>query len=287
MPKDTRFSRVLIRLRQDQGFSSAYAFYQQRGGKRVFGLSFTNYLSFERGKSLPQGPRLTALVSALGLTPMSPGARQLVYAYIHDILGSEDLLKAVVVSSPDPAPASWQVAESAARQALSQRAVQLTLEQYAALAHDPLAYACHVVLCNTKGWIEKSELSAMVGQTGKAFEAALKRLAAVKLCQSAGAKARSPLAGSYVVPPAITPSTAGIYARLQAFRKQWVQSSGKTGFSRYLILRAPEAKFSGYLPHLADVVSMSALYGDVNRADDSAMFLVEGRITKIFSPPEA
>jgi hypothetical protein len=283
MPKNAHFSQVLIRLRHDQGFSTAYAFFQQRGGRRVFGLSFTNYLSFERGKSLPQGPRLTALVSALGLTSMSPGTRQLVYAYIQDMLGSEDLLKAVVATSPDPAPASWQVAESAARQALSQRSFQLSLDQYQTLADDRTAYSCHVILCNTKGWVDKKELSSMVGAAGKAFETAVARLKAAKLVEVGGGRLRSPLAGRYVVPPAITPATAGIYARLQSYRNEWVKNSGKVNFSRYLMLRAPESKFSGYLPHLADVVSMSALYGDVNRSDDSAMFLVEGRITRLFS----
>ncbi len=283
MPKDTQFSRVLIRLRQDQGFGTAYAFYQQRGGRRVFGLSFTNYLSFERGRSLPQGPRVSALISALGLTALSPGTRQLVYAYFRDILGSEELLKGLVASSPDPAPASWQVAESAARQALSQRAIQLTLAQYEALAANRTAYACHVIMANTKGWFEKAELSALVGESGRPFEAALKALKAVKLAELGAGKVRSPLAGHYVVPPAITPATAGIYARLQSYRNEWTKKAGKVNFSRYLMLRAPESKFSGYLPHLADVVSMSALYGDVNRGEDSSMFLVEGRITKLFS----
>lgn len=283
MPKDTRFSRILIRLRQEQGFSTAYSFYQQRGGKRVFGLSFTNYLSFERGRSLPQGVRLSALVSALGLPPAAPGTRQLVYAYLHDILGSEELLKSVAAGGPDPAPPSWQVAESAARQALSQRSVQLTLPQYSVLAQNRVAYACHVIMCNTKGWVETTELGAMTQASAKDVAAALKSLKAVKLCEFSQGRARSPLAGSYVVPPAITPATAGIYAKLQAYRNEWVKRSGKTGFSRYLLLRAPESKFNGYLPHLSDVVAMSALYGDVNRSDDSAMFLVEGRITRLFA----
>ncbi|MBI3554585.1 MAG: hypothetical protein HY077_18990 [Elusimicrobia bacterium] len=282
MPKDTQFSRVLIGLRQAQGFATAYAFYQARGAKKVFGLSFTNYLSFERGKSLPQGPRLSALVSALGLSALSPGTRQLLYAYFRDILGSDELLKALASGSPDPAPGSWQVAESATRQAISQRSHQLTLQQYQALADDRGVYACHVVLANTKGWVDKAELSAQVGLSGKALEAALKALKAAGLAELGPGRARSPLAGQYVVPPVITPATAGVYARLQAYRNEWVKGTGKVNFSRYLILRAPEAKFSGYLPHMADVVSMSALYGDVNRCEDSAMYLVEGRVTKLF-----
>ena len=281
--KNIHFPQTLIRLRREQGFPTAYAFFQQRGGRRVFGLSFTNYLNFERGKSLPQGPRLTAVVSALGLAPLSPGARQLVYAYIHDMLGSEELLKSVMIASPDPAPASWQLAENSARQAISQRSVQLTLAQYQVLADDKIAYACHVILCNTRGWVEKKELSEMAGSSGKPFEAALARLKAAKLVKPEGGRLKSPLAGSYDVPPAVTPATAAVYARLQAHRNEWAKRSGKVEFSRYLLLRAPEGKFSGYLPHLADVVSMSALYGDVERAEDSAMFLVEGRVTRLFA----
>jgi len=81
---------------------------------------------------------------------------------------SEELLKAVVISSPDPAPASWQVAESAARQALSQRSFQLSLAQYQALADDRIAYSCHVILCqHEKAGSTRPILSSMVGTSGK------------------------------------------------------------------------------------------------------------------------
>lgn len=49
-----------------------------------------------------------------------------------------------------------------------------------------------------------------------------------------------------------------------------------------MILRAPQSRFRDYLPHLSDVVAMSALYGDVERVTDSELYLVEGKVTRLF-----
>ena len=92
---------------------------------------------------LPKASRLKSLLANLGLSLDSPDARELLYAYLGDVLGSEDLLAALKAApSADPAPASWLVAENAARQAIGQRTIQLDLRQYEALAKDrTLRYA--------------------------------------------------------------------------------------------------------------------------------------------------
>lgn len=92
-PPQTRFGSVLARLRKEQGFATAHAFYKARGGRRVFGVAFTNYLALERGNSLPKGRRLEGLVAALGLEPGSRAARELVLAFLKDTLGSETLAR--------------------------------------------------------------------------------------------------------------------------------------------------------------------------------------------------
>ena len=145
VPARTHFSSVLARLRREQGFATAHAFYKARGGRRAFGVAFTNYLGLERGRSLPKGRRLEVLVAALGLEPASRAARELVLAYLKDTLGSETLTRPFeVLPLPDPAPPGWQIAENAARQALGGRSRRLTPEQYALLARDEATYACHV-----------------------------------------------------------------------------------------------------------------------------------------------
>jgi hypothetical protein len=277
----------LSRLRAEQGFPSAYSFYNSRGGRKVFGVAFANYLALEKGGSLPKGSRFKALFSALGLGPESPAVRELLLAYLGDLLGSENLLAGFTDGlSADPAPSSWLLAENAARQTIGQRSVQLTLRQYEALAADGRAYACHVLLANTRGGLTKKELAARTQLSAKDIDAALGKLRSAGLAKVSGSGASSPLAGKYVVPPppSANSALAGCYARLQAHRRRWIEQHGACVETRYLVLRAAKAKFSQYFPHLADVVSMAAVYGDVTPGPDSQMFLVEGRVTRIFEP---
>lgn len=282
----TRFGAALTKLRSSQGFTSAYSFYNSRGGRKAFGLAFANYLKMEKGKTLPKGQRLAALIACLGLEPRSAGARELLLAYLGDALGSEELLAALKTApSPDPAPASWLMAETAGRQALGQRSIQLTFDQYEALASDRAAYACHVLLANTRGGLSKKELAEKTRLSPAQVEAALAKLREAGLAKTTRTAAESPLAGKYVVPPALTPALANVYSCLQEYRKEWVKNHGAPVDTRYLILRAPQSKFSQYLPHLADVVSLSAVYGDVSPAADSEIYLVEGLVTRLFGRP--
>lgn len=287
MSDSKRFSSVLSRLRAGQGFPSAYSFYNGRGGRKVFGVAFANYLALEKGASLPKGGRLKALVSALGVAPESPEVRELLLAYLGDLLGSEELLAGFKSDrSADPAPSSWLMAENAARQTISQRSVQLTLKQYEALAADGRAYACHVLLANTRGGLMKKELAVRTRLGAKEVDAALGKLKAAGLAKLDGTRASSPLAGKYVVPPSPSANSplAACYARLQAHRRRWVDQHGACVEARYLILRAAKPKLAQYFPHLADVVAMAAVYGDVTPGPGSEMYLVEGRATRIFEP---
>lgn len=284
-PERTRFSSVLVRLRREQGFATAHAFYKARGGKRAFGVAFTNYLGLERGRSLPKGPRVEGLVAALGLDPVSRAARELVLAYMRDTLGSPALIRSFETPPlPDPAPPGWQIAENAARQALGARSVRLTPEQYALLARDESLYACHVILANTRGWIETSELSRMLGLPPADLRRRLTFLDKAALAQVRGRQVRSPLAGSYVMPPLPGPAAGFASSRLRRHRDEWTRRRGRSVHQAYLILRAPEPKFRDYLSHLSDVVAMSALYGDVGPAADSELYLVEGKVTRLFTP---
>lgn len=277
------FGQALVRLRKAQHFAAPYAFYKARGGARVFGLSFANYLNLEKGRSLPRGSRVERLLEATGHAPGSPAARELLYAYFRDVLGSDKLLGAWSASPrTDPAPPGWQAAELAARQAIQQRSVQLTLEQYEALVGDPLAYGCHVILANTRGWLSPLELCGMLRAGRAKVATALRRLGTAGLAECASGKARSPLAGKYVVPPVVSPATVGIYARLQAYRNDWEKRHGHRIHQSYLTLRASRKAFADYLPHLSDVVALSAVYGDVAPGPDSELYLVESRVTRVF-----
>lgn len=284
-PARTRFSSVLTRLRREQGFATAHAFYKARGGQRSFGVAFTNYLGLERGRSLPRGTRMGALVAALGLDPASRAARELVLAYMRDTFGSPTLIRPFETpTQPDPAPPGWQIAENAARQALGARSVRLTPEQYAVLSRDETTYACHVILANTRGWIEARELSRMLGLSLADLRRRLNSLTKAALTQIRGSKVRSLLSARFIMPPLPSPAANFAASRLRKYRDKWVRGRGRSVHQAYLILRAPAPKLRDYLAHLSDVVAMSALYGDVGNAADSELYLVEGKVTRLFDP---
>lgn len=277
------FGSILARLRQEQGFPNPFSFYNKRGGRAALGLSFPNYLRLERGKSLPQPQRLKALLDALGLRRGSPGAAELARGYLKAVLGSEELLELLAApAEKDPAPYSWTLAESAGRQAISQRAVQLSLEQYTVLCRDLAAYACHAYLANTLAWVSKKELAGALGLSAKEAERALKALKSAGLAELDGTRVRSPLAGKFVTPPAPTPALAAVFAALQKHRERLCAQGGRLLHAPYLVLRAPKRKMESYLQHLSDVVNLSAIYGDVKPGPDSEMYLVEGRVTRLF-----
>ena len=278
------FGKLLTSVRKEQGYATPYAFYRSRGGQRGLGLTFANYLSLERGRSLPKGWRLKKLLTALELMPHSPRTKELVYCYLAGVLGSEDLLRDLISeAAPDPAPGSWKLAESAASQALGRTKVQLDMEQYGALSRDAVAYACHVVLCNTAGWVDASDLSEMTGAEVAAVKKSLKGLKAVKLVKYSGSKARSTLEKNYVAPPAPTAAMASVYAALKKHRSAWIERRGLAIHAPYLLLRAKRSQMQRYLEHLSEVVNMSALYGDIDRTPDSEIFLVEGRVVRLFN----
>lgn len=283
MARATEFGKSLEAARRRQGFDTPYAFYRDRGGRKGLRLSFANYLRLERGVGLPQAWRLELILSALGLQADSPPARELVRSWVRDSLGSEKLMAALDVSAaPDPAPPSWHLAESAARQAISQRAVQLSLQQYKLLVRDQAAYACHAVLANTMGGLELGALAKTTGLPQKTVTRAVKALGSAGLAECSGKGAKSPLAGKYVTPPAPTPALAGVYAGLRKHRAAWIRERGRLLHSPYLVLRARRGPFSRYLAHLSDTVSLSAVYGDVQPAEDSEIYLVEGNVYRLF-----
>lgn len=280
MPEKPSFAEVLTRLRGAAGFRTAFAFYRARDGRRALGVAFPNYLKLERGRHLPQPRRLEPIIAALGFAPDSPEARELVRAYLGSVLGSERLLKIATGSTPvDPAPASWLMAEAASRQAISQRSVQLSLDQYRALAADADAYACHVILANTQAWVSRTELARLTGLPIALVSRALAVLEKSGLAERREDDARSPLAGRFVVPPGATSLTAGIYAALRKHRAAWDR---RTVDSAYFVLRARKDAMGRYMHHLSDAVKLSTVYGDAKPGEDSSIYLVEARLSEVF-----
>lgn len=280
MAKYAEFGEALAAARKARGFATPYSFCRSR----ELGISLVNYLRMERGLSLPKAWRLEHIFSALGLLADSSEAQNLLSAYVRAVIGGKlfGALRPAGVSS-DPAPASWMMAETAARQALRQRAIQLTNKQYETISLKYENYACHVVLANTKGGLAIPELVKATGLSKAAVLCALASLKTAGLAVVSGQRASSPLAGQYVVPPAPTPAFAKVWGTLRRYRAIWVEKHGKLANTSYLLLRARKGEFQKYFNHLADVVSLSAIYGSVDPAEDSELYLVEASVHSLLA----
>jgi len=278
--KNHTFGAALARIREEQGFTSAHAFYRSREGRRNLGLSFANYLNIEKGRSLPQSRRVRPILAALGLSESSPQARELANAYLVSLLGSDDLL--VMAGGGRSAAPGRSLAEEAAHQAISQRAVQLSIDQWNVMAQSRAAYDCHIFLVNTPGWVALEELRKVTGLAAPALKKTLAALASAGLVEVSGPRVRSPLARKALKSPGPLAAVATLQAALYNHRKAWTEDHAKLVHLSHLTVRLPKANVDRYAHQLAEAVQLSAVYGDVERTADTAVYLVEGRIYSVF-----
>jgi hypothetical protein len=73
-----------------------------------------------------------------------------------------------------------------------------------------------------------------------------------------------------------------LYAAMLGHRKTWVKERGRMAFNRYLLVRMPKEKLTTFLPHFNEMIRMSSIFGDVARSPDSSVYLVEGRVVRLF-----
>ena len=77
----TIFSKALVQLRKDAGFATAYQFYHNNGGARVFKMSYRNYLIIEQGRTLPPLERLNTFIITLRMVSGSAEANAFLSAW--------------------------------------------------------------------------------------------------------------------------------------------------------------------------------------------------------------
>lgn len=285
MAQKHAFGKLLAQVRLERSYPTAYAFFRSRGGRRGLDLTFPNYLSLERGENLPKGKRLKLLLDALGLLAHSPARRKLVRTYLEDLVGSEDLLTEVfdAKAGEDPAPASLRLAETASQRMFAPMRVQFDLNQFAALAKDPTAYAANALLCNTEGGIELKALASRLKVAPPKLRKSLELLKSVGMARLEGSKAASAYEKSFIVAPTPTPTLAAVYAKLAAYRAQWVKDHGSVIHSPYLVMRARKGEMAKFLEHLTEAVNLSVVYSEQKLSEDSEFYMVEGRVTRLFS----
>lgn len=277
------FGKALARARRGQGFHGPYAFYRSRGGRKALGLTFPNYLSLERGRSLPQGWRLKRLLSALGLAPQAAAARELVRAYLADVLGGDDLLRPLLQLEPLVRPsAPFRFAAEVTRRTHWHKMVQLTIEQHRLLAADPVCYACYILLKTYAPGFAEQDLARLAKVPAARVRKAAAALVAAGLARRQGSRLISPIANRTVSSLVPTPALAGIVARLQDTRRSWVAEHGRVACAPSVLIRASCDKMTAFQETLAEAVDMATLCAENARLEGTAVYLVEGRIARLF-----
>lgn len=278
-----RFAAALAAARLEKGYATAYAFYRAAGGPRGLGYTFPAYMALERGASLPAPPRLRRLFPLLGLEPSSGAGRRLLEAYLADHLGGEDLVQALAGPVPaDPIPESWAAAESLSREAWKRDTKFLSVDQLKVLAEDPLAYACHLLAKTSRSPVPKARLAGALGCPARKLEPVLRRLEAARLLKTKGDRVSSPYSGLLVPLPPATPATAGLLAKLGQHRALWAEDKGRPIHASYLFLRTTPEKMRTYQSHLDQAVNMAAVYLENEMKDGTALYLVEGQVSRLF-----
>ena len=282
MTNSKAFGSVLARVRKEQGFSGAHQFYKSIGGSKSLGLSFMSYWDMERGKKLPKSWRLKAIMAALGIEPYSPKAQELVRAYFRALSGSDELLQ--TLSTPPAAGAGQQItdlAEMATNKALAQLSVNLTLEQWKVRTRDLVTHICQNFLADTAGWVTVRELSDATKFKPEAIKKALKALAAGKLIEFSGEKARGLFTEKKIQVLPMTPATGGIRAALLNNWNTWLSDSRRVGMKR-MTFRMTKANLDVYRQHLAKAVNLAAIYDNpAENRQNSAIYLVDASIFKV------
>lgn len=174
------FSRAFVRARTTTGFKTAYAFYHDNGGRRVFPFTYAYYLKVERGASLPTPAWLATLLDALRTGGFAQRAR-LTRDYLRD--WSETSAVYEEVFAPLIRAAEESDEQRVARNLRGYVTYNVTPAQYRTLVETPEAYACLALLTSAAGAMKSSRAAELLGAEEKSCARALgelKRLGLVR-----------------------------------------------------------------------------------------------------------
>ncbi len=277
----TPFSELLTGLRKEAGFETAYRFYHDNGGAKVLGFSYRKYLLFEQGAALPAAEVLNRLSPALGLIPRSPGAGRFGAAWLRTLAG-EEAYKASFeafftgkTEAPGLSPMHKAMEKVLTRRPLSVEQALLILSTY---EH----YLAFMLLMNDAApWdgerlagtaaLEKNKAAAILTDFSRA--GLLKRQAkGVYLSEADAVMVEFPR--PEMLPQKFNQLTLDYQARLAA--------SGRNVWRRVIFLRADAAELEALYPVMSLNISTAGAYATEEGGKNTAMFVVEGRVARLF-----
>ncbi len=278
----TPFSKLLVQLRKEAGFPTAYRFYHDNGGNGVLKISYRNYLMIEQGRSLPGLERLGTFLWALHLFLKSAEANTFVSAWLETMAGPEhfkELFKPLLAAKQGAQGLSPM--QNAMKKAMTNTKIHLSMAQMEAIFANQDNHLCFHAITNDTGAWPKKEFAARLQLTEAAAEKALKALARVKIVKEVKKGVyKSPMAGALLQYPRRELLPQEFCARMQEYGDE-LAATGKRVLQCRTMVRADGAEFNNFYPVMQVNNDTAATYAIEEKTDRSALYLVEGKITKI------
>lgn len=274
------FSKTLVRLRIESGFTAPYAFYHRNGGRHVFPFTFAYYLKLERGDHLPRPEWLPILLSLLRIPPSDELYRRFVTDYLRDHFGTEENYQSLV--GPLLATKHAQnPSQQTTKRLLSEQAYHLTPAQYKAVVGDAATYWAFECLVNDRGSFGPTELAELTGLPKAALEAGLKKLVFHKLARRvSGGRCKSPLAGKFYMFPRLFPGIEAHRKKLARHIEEMVARRGSLTHESGVMIRAEAGAVHRSLAAMRDALEASTAYSVYEKAEGSGVYLLQIRARK-------
>lgn len=278
----TIFSEVLTKLRREAGFPTAYGFYTANGGTPVLKITYRKYLLYEQGKELPAIEKLLRLFFALRLVPKSFQANELVLAWLKAMAGEEafkHILQPLISEKAEVSKLS--PLHKAVKRALAENKYQLSPAQFGAILADRDTYLCFLALSKDTGLWSVEGLAGALELEKSAAAGAVKVLAEVKILKEVKKGFyKCPLASCKIVYPPLNVVEPALRARLDAYHKE-LAASGSCRLLHGCVVRADAAAFQEFFPLMTLNISTAQTYSITEKTEKSALFWVEGKITRL------
>lgn len=279
----TLFSDTLVRLRKEAGFPTAYRFYHDNGGEPVLKITYRSYLLTEQGKSLPAIGKLQKLYPALRLPPTTPGARELVVAWLRTMAGEEaykDLFEPMLAAKTEAVGLS--PVHKALQRTLADSKFYITPPQFRALVSSFETYKCSLTMGNDTGVWSAAAIAKAIGVKPATAEKSLKELAKVKLVKEVKKGFyRSRTAGKMVSYPQLNALDPALLAKFKEYLLK-LEQSGTCEWASKGIIRADALALRGLFPLIGANIEAAQTFAVTQKTEKSAFFYVIGKVVRLW-----
>ncbi len=256
----------------------------EAGGRTFFGCTYKQYLNVENGQSAPGPETLEKIATALHVWFNDSQAREFFIAYLRTVLRSRELLemalRALAVPPGGPTPLRQAIQKD-----FQNRRFRVTQAQAAAMYSSYAHYWISNVFCNDNGEWSAEELARLLGLEPPAVRKALSDFVKNGFLSTAGnsGRYRCRAAGKVFVMPRKDPHVVDPQAlRGREMLEKMASRTGVEEMFHGQFLRASSAALKQYYPFLAQAVVGCDVYSSPNKGADTAMFVVEARVRRLF-----